>query len=110
VYFAKLVFSDPTQSNVVEEIAVQITLGRDELKSVVTEVLVEIQGRFVSDDRLAFDEAEAARIISVKKYQLRDARLKGEITPGKIGRTWLYSRKMLIEHVEKNMTNKKPTE
>lgn len=80
----------------------EIRLDPQELKSIVAEVVAELADRF-GDDRLAFKEAEAAELIGVAKHVLRDERLKGRIQPGKSGRNWLYSRKMLLAYVEHNV-------
>ena len=80
----------------------QISLDKTELKEIVKEVHAEMTDRFGDDGRLAFCEDEAAKLISVKKHVLRDERLKGRIKPGKSGRNWLYSRRMLLEYVERN--------
>jgi hypothetical protein len=52
------------------------------------------------DDRLAFGEAEAARLLSLHQHQLRDARLAGEITASVgPGRKILYSREDLLRYL-----------
>lgn len=81
----------------------QIQLDREELKSIVNEVIAEIVGRFGDDDQLAYPEEQAAAKLGVAKHVLRDERLKGRINPGKSGRNWLYSRQMLLQYVERNM-------
>ena len=80
----------------------RIELDRDELKSIVVEVAAEMTGCFGDDSRLAFTEAEAANLLGIAKHVLRDCRLKGQIQPGKAGRNWLYSKKMLLSYVERN--------
>lgn len=37
-----------------------------------------------ADDRLAFDEGEAARLIGLERHQLRDERLRGRISASRI--------------------------
>ena len=81
----------------------KIHFDHADLESLITKVLTELDDRFRDDDRLAFDEATAAKLISLKKHQLRDERLKGRICPGKSGRSWLYSRRMLLQYIEQNM-------
>lgn len=73
-----------------------------ELKSIVAEVIAEMADRFGDDDRLAYTEVEAAQRIGVAKHVLRDERLKGRIQPGRSGRNWLYSRRILLAYVERN--------
>jgi hypothetical protein len=80
----------------------QIHLEREELKSVVAEVVTEMVDRFGDDDQIAYTEEQAAGKLGIAKHVLRDERLKGRIKPGKSGRNWLYSRKMLLEYVEQN--------
>ena len=81
----------------------RLEIDHAELESIVAKVVAELNDQFGNDDRLAFDEAASAKLISVKKHVLRDARLKGLISPGKCGRSWLYSRRMLLAYIEQNM-------
>ena len=80
----------------------RLELDRDELKNIVAEVVGELDDRF-GDDRLAFTESEAAEKLGIAKHSLRDERLKGRIKPGKVGRRFLYSRRMLLRYIERNM-------
>jgi len=82
----------------------KIQLDREELKSIISEVLAEAADRFGDDDQLAFNEEHAAAMVDVAKHVLRDERLRGRIKPGKSGRNWLYSRRMLLQYIEQNMT------
>ena len=52
------------------------------------------------DDRLAFSEAEAARLLSLQVHQLRDERLRGRIKASVgAGRKVLYSRQDLLDYL-----------
>lgn len=60
----------------------------DDLRRLVRPVAEEIAavlGSRSDDDRLAYTEPEAARLLGVASHQLRDARLRGEITSTKVG-------------------------
>ena len=51
-------------------------------------------------DKLAFTEAEAARLLSLNTHQLRDERLRGRITASKIvGNRIAYRREDLLEYL-----------
>ena len=52
--------------------------------AVVEEVLARVKGDGLPDDRLAFGEAEAARLIGLNRWQLRDERRRGRIS-GTVG-------------------------
>ncbi|RIK73197.1 MAG: hypothetical protein DCC68_25315 [Planctomycetota bacterium] len=64
---------------------------------VVEEVVSKIGG--VPDDRLAFEESEAARLIGVPKHVLRDLRLSGGIEAKKCGKRALYRRETLLRYL-----------
>jgi len=49
-----------------------------------------------TDNRLAYSEAEAATLIGVADYTLRDLRLQGQIRGRKIGKRIFYSKDELI--------------
>lgn len=68
----------------------------------VRDVLKELAGTPLTSGQLAFNEAQAAELIGLKKHQLRDARLRGQIRalrpPGT--KNYLYTRGALLEFVE----------
>lgn len=52
--------------------------------------------------RLAYPEAEAAALLSMKPHVLRDARLRGEVVASRIGKRVFYSRDALLKLLAKN--------
>jgi hypothetical protein len=67
------------------------------VQTVVEEVVAKIGG--IPDDRLAFEESEAARLIGVPKHVLRDLRLSGGIEAKKCGKRALYRRETLLRYL-----------
>ena len=56
-------------------------------------------------DRLAFDEPEAARMLSLEPHQLRDERLRGRIAASAIvGRRIRYQRQDLLDYLTARRT------
>ena len=55
-------------------------------------------------NRLAYTEPEAAALLGIRPYVLRDCRLRGEIAGSKIGKRIFYSRDQLLELLAKNET------
>ena len=56
-------------------------------------------------DKLAFTEAEAARLLSLNTHQLRDERLRGRITASKIvGNRIAYRREDLLHQTSRRIT------
>ena len=49
--------------------------------------------------RLAFTEAEAAELMGIERYVLRDARLRGEIDGSKVGKMIIYEPDVLREFI-----------
>lgn len=75
-------FSDADLTPLVEQVVVKV---------------VEKLDRTAADDRLAYSEAEAAELLGVKRHQLRDCRLRGEIHARRVGRGYRYLRAELIK-------------
>lgn len=69
------------------------------VQSVVVEVLAEIAKHPVSPERLAYCEPEAAAMLGLKSHQLRDARLRGEITATRVGARIGYTREELLAYL-----------
>lgn len=65
---------------------------------IVVEVVAKIGGK-LDDDRLAYTEPEAARLLGISATQLRDARLRGEIVGTKVGGRNGYERSELIAYL-----------
>ena len=62
-----------------------IHFSDDDLRPIVEAVVAEMLRQRDADDamlngKLAYTEAEAAALLSVERYTLRDMRLRGEIT------------------------------
>lgn len=74
------------------------------VEAVVSKVLARVEtARARLDDRLAYSEAEAARLLGLKPHQLRDARLRHEVTASKIaGRRIRYTRDDLLRYLASN--------
>lgn len=54
-----------------------------------------------ASDRLAYSEAEAAALLGVQRYVLRDARLRGEIVGCRIGKGIRYEREELLDFLRR---------
>jgi hypothetical protein len=82
-----------------------LALDQAALKPLITAIvratvaeLEAVRARF--DDRLCYSEAEAARLLSLNVWQLRDLRLRGEITPSRVvGKRLRYLRDDLIRYL-----------
>lgn len=80
----------------------QVVLGSDDLKPIVQQIVVEMLDRFGSDpNRIAYSEPESAAMLGLKSHQLRDARLRGEITGAKLGKSYHYTRAELLGFLER---------
>jgi excisionase family DNA binding protein len=68
------------------------------IRECVVEVLDRLEGNAARLDstRLAFTEAEAAKLLGVPAYTLRDARYRNELKGRKVGKRWCYSRAELL--------------
>lgn len=70
------------------------------VEAVVAEAVSAIQRSGLDDDgRLAYPEPEAAQLLGLASHQLRDARLRGEITATKLGGRIGYERGELIDYL-----------
>ena len=88
--------------------AMQLSIHPSAFASVVEATVIKTWQAILADmdrlgDRLAFSEAEAARLLSLKQHQLRDCRLRGEIGAS-IGpcRKILYRREDLLAYLARN--------
>jgi hypothetical protein len=74
------------------------------IRKVVAETITQMEAeRAKLGDRLAYSEAEAARLLSLRPHQLRDARLDGRITASQVtGRRIRYSREDLLRYLTEN--------
>jgi Helix-turn-helix domain len=72
---------------------VQVAFEPADLRSIVEAVVAQLADRLGPiDDRLSVDEREGARLLSVPKHVLGDARRRGEIQAAKVGKKMLYLR------------------
>lgn len=70
--------------------------------AIVAEVLATIERDPSPGNRLAYSEPEAAGLLGVKPHVLRDARIRGEITPTKCGGRLAYEREELQAYLTRN--------
>lgn len=82
-----------------------ITIDTDALRPLITEIVRAVleetgatQDRL--GDRLGYTEAEAAELLGLARHQLRDARLRREISAVKIGKRFIYSRASLATYLD----------
>jgi hypothetical protein len=82
-----------------------LAIGADVLRPLIAEVVEQTVARLeaaraVLPDRIAFTEAEAARLLSLAPWQLRDERRRGRIAGCQIvGRQWRYTREDLLAYL-----------
>lgn len=79
-----------------------ISITASDLRPLVAEVAHEILARHIQavpPERIGFTETEAAALIGLKKHNLRDARLRGEVSGRRVGRRVLYERGELMRFV-----------
>jgi hypothetical protein len=71
------------------------------IRAVVEQTIARLdEARSALPDKLAFTEAEAARLLSLNQHQLRDERLRGSIEASVgPGRKILYSREQLLAYL-----------
>jgi hypothetical protein len=71
-------------------------IDQNALRKFVAEVVEET----VSDGRVAYTEREAAALMGVKWYTLRDCRRRGEIEGCRVGSAVVYTKKDLLRFLE----------
>lgn len=79
-----------------------VTLDKDIVHQIVRQVVEQILEAHDESGRLGYCEHEAARLLGIPKHRLRDARLRGEIRAGKIGKLTMYSRRQLLAYLERS--------
>jgi hypothetical protein len=85
--------------------AVSLLLPPELLRPLIAEVVREVLAALEADrarlgDRLAYSEAEAARLLGLHVHQLRDLRLRGGIRAAKIvGGRIAYTREDLLNYL-----------
>jgi hypothetical protein len=85
---------------------VNISFSESDLRSLVEAVVAATVERLDGErrrigDKLAYSEPEAAALLSVKPYVLRDARLRGEIVGFRIGKGVRYEREELLRFLRR---------
>lgn len=76
-----------------------LALDAETLRPLITEVVQQTLAQcqeLNGEQRLAWREDEAAKLIGMQPHQLRDRRLEGRIPATKIGRSWYYCREELL--------------
>lgn len=90
----------------------KLHLDADDLRQFISEVVREVlaageSDRIAEGEKLAYSEPEAARLLSLHPWQLRDERLRGRITASSIvGRRVRYTRKDLESYLASRRTSK----
>jgi hypothetical protein len=90
--------------------SLQIQFDQDALRPLVHLAVSEALERMEADraklsGRLAFTEAEAAALLGVKPYVLRDCRRRGELAGARVGSKIVYSRADLLEFLNRQKEN-----
>jgi len=80
-----------------------------DLEPLITKIVATVLAQREDDGerfggRLAFTESEAAAMLGMKSYVLRDCRLRGEIVGTRIGKRIFYSRDQLMKLLARNQT------
>jgi hypothetical protein len=91
----------------------QLSLTPDDLRPLVLEIIKEVmaqaedaRSRLPDQGRLAYSEAESARLLGMNPWQLRDERIRGNITASTIvGRRIRYTREDLVAYLQKRRVN-----
>jgi hypothetical protein len=88
---------------------VKIDFDDDDLTPLIERVVTRVLDEREADEgklgnRLAFSEPEAAALLGMKPYVLRDARLRGEVVGSRIGKRVFCSRDALFKLLAKNET------
>ncbi len=81
------------------------TTLRELVRPIAEEIAAAIGSRTSDDDRLAYTEAEAAKLLGIATHQLRDARLRGEIVSTRLGGRIGYERTELLSYLARNRSN-----
>ena len=74
------------------------------IRQIVAEVVAQLEtDRAKLGEKLAYSEAEAARLLGLREHQLRDARLAGKVGCSQVtGRRIRYTRSDLLEYLSQN--------
>ena len=90
--------------------SLKIEFDCDALRPLVNLAVAEALERMESEraklnGRLAFTEPEAAVLLGVKPYVLRDCRRRGEIEGAKVGSKVVYTRADLLTFLDRQKEN-----
>ncbi|MEM9753917.1 MAG: helix-turn-helix domain-containing protein [Planctomycetota bacterium] len=80
----------------------QLIVDQDAIRQIAKPIVAEVVAAVGSTgqaERLAYPESEAAQLLGIAAHQLRDARLRGEITATKAGGRIAYERDELIAYL-----------
>ena len=74
------------------------------VETIASQIAEKLQaGRGSDNDTLAFDEATAARMLSMQRHQLRDLRLAGKIAFHRIVKNGIrYAKADLLDYLVRN--------
>ena len=83
---------------------IPIQLTNEAFRPVVQEIVAEVLTHTAAlqagpTDQIGYTQVEAAALIGVEWYALRDARLRGEVSARKVGRRLIYAREELERYV-----------
>jgi hypothetical protein len=93
--------SAPANGRAAVGLSIDPQLLRPVIEAVVAEVVARLDGgRAALPDKLLVSEAEAARLLSLAPHQLRDLRLRGEISYVRgVGNRVFYRRDDLLGYI-----------
>lgn len=83
----------------------KIEFEKDDLRPLIREVVAEVlqqrsEAEASLNGKLAYSEAEAAALLSVRPHVLADCRRRGEISARRCGREYRYARDELLRYLE----------
>ena len=78
----------------------------DEMRLVAKEIVAEAlrQATKLPEDRIAYTEREAAKLLGIAWNTLRDARRRGELAGARLGKKICYERGELLAWLERQRT------
>lgn len=81
-----------------------LSLDPAELRPLVAQIVAEVLTALptMGDGRLAFLEAEAAKVLGMGRSALRDARLRGEVVATRCGGKIGYEKSELLAYLARN--------
>ncbi|QDU46607.1 Helix-turn-helix domain protein [Symmachiella dynata] len=75
----------------------------DEIRAAVHETLESIRedASLIAAEKLAINEANAAKLLDVAKHKLAEARYRGEIVGSRVGKSIIYERSELLDFLRR---------